>query len=73
MTLISKQLRKDVSFNRCDLIMKEILEEFCQCFQTTLSLMDCTSPIRVKKNILRNRLNHVLFVIIFSLHQLVVH
>ncbi|CAF0812379.1 unnamed protein product [Rotaria sordida] len=46
MTLISKQLRKDNSFSRCDLILKEIIEEFCQCFQTTLPLMDCASPIR---------------------------
>lgn len=47
MTLISKQLRKDNSFHRCDTIMKEIIEEFCQSFQTTISLMNCTSPIRV--------------------------
>jgi len=46
--LISKQLRKDKSFNRYDLIIKEIIEEFCQCFQTTtLPLMNFTSPIRV--------------------------
>jgi hypothetical protein len=48
MTLISKQLRKDTSFNRCDSIMKEIIEDFCQCFQTTVPLMNCTSPIRVR-------------------------
>ncbi|CAF3411726.1 unnamed protein product [Rotaria sp. Silwood1] len=46
MTLMSKQLRKDSSLSRCDLIFKEIIEEFCQCFQTTLPLMDCASPIR---------------------------
>ncbi len=46
--LISKQLRKDKSFNRYDLIIKEIIEEFCQCFQTTtLPLINFTSPIRV--------------------------
>jgi hypothetical protein len=49
MSLISKQLRKDTSFNRCDAIMKEIIEEFSQCFQTTLPLMDCSSPIRVRQ------------------------
>ncbi len=48
MSFISKQLRKDISFNRCDSIIKEIIEEFCQCFQTTLPLMNCTSPIRVR-------------------------
>ena len=48
MTIISKQLRKDSSFSRCDLILKDVIEEFCQCFQTTLPLMDCTSPIRVR-------------------------
>jgi hypothetical protein len=47
MTLISKQLRKDTSFNRCDLIFKEIIEEFCECFQSTHPKLDCTSPIRV--------------------------
>jgi hypothetical protein len=47
MGLISKQLRKDISFNRCDSIFKDIIEEFSQSFQTTLPLMDCTSPIRV--------------------------
>ncbi|CAF3256213.1 unnamed protein product [Rotaria socialis] len=46
MTMISKQLRKDSSFSRCDVILKDVIEEFCQCFQTTLPLMDCTSPIR---------------------------
>jgi hypothetical protein len=46
--LISKQLRKDKSFNRYHLIIKEIIEEFCQCFQTTtLPLINFTSPIRV--------------------------
>ncbi len=48
MTLLSKQLRKDISFNRCDSIFKEIIEEFCECFQTTLTLTDCTSPTRVR-------------------------
>ncbi|CAF2979252.1 unnamed protein product [Rotaria sp. Silwood2] len=46
MTHMSKQLRKDSSFSRCDSIFKEIIEEFSQCFQTTLPLMDCASPIR---------------------------
>ncbi|UJR20699.1 hypothetical protein I4U23_023820 [Adineta vaga] len=46
MTLISKQLRKDTSFNRCDAIFKEIIDEFVECFQTTLSFTDCASPIR---------------------------
>ncbi|CAF1665521.1 unnamed protein product, partial [Rotaria sordida] len=44
--LILKQLRKDISFNQNDLIIKEIIEEFCQCFQTTQLFMTCTSPIR---------------------------
>ena len=48
MGLISKQLRKDTSFNRCESIFKEISDEFCECFQTTLTLTDCTSPIRVR-------------------------
>ncbi len=48
MTLMSKQLRKDSSFNRCDSIIKDTIEEFCQCFQTTLPLMGCSSPIRVR-------------------------
>ncbi|CAF2818103.1 unnamed protein product [Rotaria sp. Silwood2] len=48
MTHMSKQLRKDSSFSRCDSIFKEIIEEFSQCFQTTLPLMDCASPIRVR-------------------------
>ncbi|CAF3807270.1 unnamed protein product [Rotaria sordida] len=44
--LILKQLRKDISFNQNDLIIKEIIEEFCQCFQMTQLFMTCTSPIR---------------------------
>jgi len=44
--LISKQLQKDLSFNRYDLIIKEIIEELCQCFQTSISLMNFTSPIQ---------------------------
>jgi len=39
--LISKQLRNDISFNQ------DIIEELCQYFQTTISIMNCTSPIRV--------------------------
>lgn len=48
MTFMSKLLRKDNAFSRCDLIIKDVIEEFCQCFQTTLPLLDCTSPIRVR-------------------------
>jgi hypothetical protein len=39
--LISKQLRNDISFNQ------DIIEELCQYFQTTIPIMNCTSPIRV--------------------------
>ncbi|CAF1369605.1 unnamed protein product [Adineta steineri] len=46
MMLISKQLRKDISFNRCESIFKDIIEEFCECFQTTHKITDCISPIR---------------------------
>lgn len=75
MTLISKQLRKDSSFNRCDLIMKETIEEFCQCFQTiTTSLMNFSSPIRVrylqKK---KKKYSSLQNAYLFSLHHLVVH
>ena len=45
--LIVKQLRKDVSFHRCETLIKEVIEEFCSSFQTTLSLIDCSTPIRV--------------------------
>ncbi|CAF1318788.1 unnamed protein product [Adineta steineri] len=46
MMLISKQLRKDISFNRCESIFKDIIEEFCECFQITHKITDCISPIR---------------------------
>jgi len=46
--MISKQFRKDSNLNRCDSIVKDIIEEFCQCFQSTLASMNCQSPIRVK-------------------------
>ena len=45
--LISKQLRKNKEFSRYDPIIEEVIEELCQCFQTTISLMNCTSPMRV--------------------------
>jgi hypothetical protein len=41
--LISKQLQKD----QYDLIIKEIIEEFCHYFQTTISLMNSISSIQV--------------------------
>jgi len=72
MTLISKQLRKDTSFNRCDSIMKDIIEEFSQCFQTTLPFMNCTSPIRVRHFVFCNQWRKPNFVV-FSLRHLVVH
>ncbi|CAF0793906.1 unnamed protein product [Adineta ricciae] len=45
-TLISKQLRKDTSFSRCETIFKETIEEFVECFETTLKVTNCASPIR---------------------------
>ncbi|CAF4203527.1 unnamed protein product, partial [Adineta steineri] len=36
--LISKQLCKDESFNRHNLIVKDLVEEFCQYFQTKMSV-----------------------------------
>ncbi|CAF3134712.1 unnamed protein product [Rotaria sp. Silwood2] len=44
--LILKQLHQDISYNQNELIVKEIIEEFCQCFQTTHPFMTCTSSIR---------------------------
>ncbi|CAF3527521.1 unnamed protein product [Rotaria sp. Silwood1] len=44
--LILKQLCKDTSITQNDLIIKEILEEFCQCFQTIHSFMTGTTSIR---------------------------
>ena len=48
MILITKQLRKDHSFNRCESMIKDVIEEFSVCFQGTLPLMECSSPARVK-------------------------
>ncbi|CAF1325846.1 unnamed protein product [Rotaria sordida] len=42
--LILKQLCKNISFNQNELIIKEIIKEFCQCFQTIQSFITCTSP-----------------------------
>ena len=55
---IVKQLRKDVSFHRCESLIKEVIEEFCSSFQTTLSLIDCSTPIRVSPSTRRGKRSH---------------
>ena len=50
--LISKQLRKDVSFHRCNSIINEVIEELCLCFRQTTPVMDCVSPTRVSSSLI---------------------
>ena len=42
--LISKQIRKDILF---DQLIKEIIDEFCQCFQAIISFINSVSSIQV--------------------------